>query len=101
MKTRDLALELDAAIAATTDEYRRRLVALGVAAGLLAPPLAMVGLARVRVSGDLYEPDDHSGTAFVTPVLIANPGSPEAADPETRPLRRRLGRPGGLAARSA
>ncbi len=81
MRTRDLARELDAAIGALGEPGRQRLVGLGIAPELLAPPLAMVGLARIRVDGDRYQPDPAGGVAYVTPVLVGNPVSPEAAEP--------------------
>jgi hypothetical protein len=87
MKASDLVRELDVAIAALGEPGRRRLTELGIPPELIEPPLAMIGLANIRVSANQYEPDPHGGAALVTPVLIGNPGSPEAVDPE-RTVRR-------------
>jgi hypothetical protein len=82
MKPRTLARELDRAIANVDDRARRRLHALGIPEELTQPPLAMVGIDRVRQTAQhRYEPADAGATAFVTPIFIGNPASPEALDP--------------------
>lgn len=83
LKTLELARELDAAIAAMTEADRQRLIALGLPQGLLAAPLPMVGVSNIRVDGDTYQPDEYGGTAFITPILVGDSHTPEAADPDS------------------
>lgn len=53
------------------------------AAGVGGPGAAIApAVARIRVSRGLYEPDPEGGAAFLLPVRLENPSSPEAADPE-------------------
>ena len=70
-------------------------------AGVGGPGLAIgIALAPISVSrSGLYQPDpDGGGQAFIIPVRVDSPITPEAADPVVR-LARRSRRPTGLLAR--
>jgi hypothetical protein len=56
------------------------LVALGVSPFLIHL-WQMVGKARIRVHGTLYEPDPTGGIAFLTPVLTHHIDTPESPEP--------------------
>jgi hypothetical protein len=81
MNTRDLEAEMRAARAALTPEHRLELIEHGVPADLIGRYL-LIGAARVRVSAGLYEPVEDGGAAYITPVLVDNPLTPEAEGPQ-------------------
>lgn len=84
MKTRDLCAEMRHASAAMTRPDVAELAQYGVAPTAIEI-FQMVGLSRIRwVAGtDLYEPDPSGVLAFITPVLVEHPISPESRRPGT------------------
>jgi hypothetical protein len=75
-----LTRELAVAIECLSVSDRKTLIAAGI--GTETIDAGMIGTARVRVAGDLYEPDpDAGGIAYVTPIRVDNPVTPEALDP--------------------
>jgi len=56
------------------------LTAAGVPGQAIA--MAMPAIARVRVERDFYTPDPEGGLAYLLPVRVADPISPEAIDPD-------------------
>jgi hypothetical protein len=75
----DLAAEYRAALKRTTWDHQAPLLDAGVG----GPGLAIgIGLAPISVSrSGLYQPGPDGGPAFILPVRVDNPTSPEAADP--------------------
>lgn len=80
MRTRDLRREMCEARAALTEADVRELQQHGVP---LAAVATSVGIARVSRILDAahYEPDPNGVLAFITPVLIEDPMSPESSSP--------------------
>jgi len=76
----DLRAEHRACSAALTEEDRGRLADLGIAADDIGR-FRMCGIARVAVQGGLYQLDEESGVAIITPVRVERPVSPEARRP--------------------
>src|SRR5215472_17755122 len=83
MKTRDLAREMRDASAAITRADIEDLAEFGV------PPVEieafeLVGLTRIaRIPDtDFYEPDPSGAWAYITPVLVEDPATPESGCPE-------------------
>jgi hypothetical protein len=75
----DLWDEFNAARAAMTADDRTALAALGIDAGDV---LFLIGTARARCIGDdLYEPVEAGPRAFITPILVHEPLSPETNCP--------------------
>lgn len=84
MRDRDLARELDSAIANVDDAVKLRLERLGVSSELLRLPLSMVGVIRARPAGPrLFEPSSAGVAMFITPVFIGDPWSAQTSDPVT------------------
>lgn len=71
MTTVDLDKEMVRAISALEDRHVDELIAAGI--DRLDIDLGLVGLARGRVEGQLFAPDDHGGVAFVSPVRTHYP----------------------------
>ena len=75
----ELVAEYRAALAATSladlDPLRR--AGVGGAGLSLCPAHARISVSR----GGLYQPDADGGEAFIVPVRVDNPVTPEAADP--------------------
>lgn len=70
--------EFNAARAAMTPPDRALLQGRGIRAGDI---LFLTGVARVRLDGGLYEPAEDGGLAYLTPVLIEHPETPESPSP--------------------
>ena len=80
MKTADLEAEMHRALANLGPDLFAELVGAGV------PPLAivdlMVGVELIDYTGDgLYFPDPAGKRAFITPVRVQFPNSPQSTDP--------------------
>jgi hypothetical protein len=80
VKTRDLVREMCHAYAALRVADAEELIRAGVPAHCL-DLYRMVGVARVRVEGALYQPDPLGGGAFISPVLAHHVAGPETPDP--------------------
>lgn len=80
MGTGILLDEMRAARAALTAEHRVELLEHGVPADLIGR-YSLIGAARIRINAGLYDPVPDGRPAFITPALIDNPLTPEAADP--------------------
>jgi hypothetical protein len=78
----DLAAEYEAALCATSDADLAQLREAGVGESALALVKPAVAPIVVRRSDLSFEPDPDGGTAFILPVRVEQPLSPEAADPE-------------------
>jgi hypothetical protein len=74
----DLDAEMTAAFGRLDAAHARRLDALGVPRALIMG--GMVGLGQVRIAGDFYEPDEHGGGVYVTPIRVHGE-TPESPDP--------------------
>lgn len=79
MSNAGLAAEHRAALLATRREHLRPLLAAGVSPEAIAA--ATPAIARITVAGDIYQPDRAGGIAFLVPVRLDHPVTPEAADP--------------------
>jgi hypothetical protein len=78
----ELGAEMRAAVEALTPAHRSRLLAAGVDARDL--DLGMVGAAIIRPEGGFYSPNPDGGTpAFITPIRIDDPCSPETRAPDS------------------
>jgi hypothetical protein len=84
VKTIELAYEMREAYGAMTSADIRELVEHGVNS-LDIVTAQLVGIARICRIPDtaLYEPDQTGSLAFVTPVLVEDPMTPESRCPET------------------
>ena len=76
MRTADLWAEFNAARAAMSGDNRAELIGAGVAPEMI-DRYPLIGVSRMQVSGGLYQPEAGGRPAYVTPVLIADPVSPE------------------------
>jgi hypothetical protein len=87
MKVADLAAEMRQAIAAIEPRDVEQLARFGIS-NTLIEHFQMVGIARVREdrSGTLYEPDPSGGWAYITPVRVQSPHTPESTQPDVFPL---------------
>jgi hypothetical protein len=74
-----LAEEHRRAVAGTRPDYLRPLLAAGVKRQTIAA--VAPAAARITVSGTTYQLDPPGGIAFLIPVRVCSPVSPEAADP--------------------
>jgi hypothetical protein len=81
MKTRDLAAEMSEALAAMTVVDVRELEGYGVSRRTQYQMVGLVRIARITDT-DLYEPDPTGVWAFVTPVRVEHPATPESQLPE-------------------
>jgi hypothetical protein len=83
MRTRDLAEEMWAAHAALTEPDRRELEQYGVPTSAI-DRFKLVGIARINriPDTDCYEPDPAGVWAYLTPVLVDDPISPESRWPD-------------------
>lgn len=79
MTSADLAAEYRAALLATRREDLRTLLAAGI--GLQTIAALVPGVARITVAGSTYQPDPTGGAAFLLPVRVDHPLTPEAPDP--------------------
>src|SRR4051812_3714363 len=78
MRTDDLWAEFNAARAALEPPDRAMLEGYSIAPGDI---VLLIGIIRARVCGDLYEPAEDGGEAFVTPILAQDAVGPEAINP--------------------
>jgi hypothetical protein len=85
MKTTALAAEMRTAFAALRPSDIRELAQCGVPQ-ILVDHFQMVGVARIRVQGELYEPDPSGALAVITPVLAQFPDTPESCRPDVYAL---------------
>lgn len=76
----DLWAEFSAAQRDLTPPDRVMLEDHGIAPGHI---LFLIGISQIRVDRGLYEPDSNGGEAFVSPVLVEDPFTPETVSPET------------------
>lgn len=82
MDTNDLLAELRAAWAAMNRDHRTELIAAGILVEIIEL-YPLIGTASVRLQGRLYEPAPDGRPAYITPVLVADPASPETPAPGT------------------
>lgn len=80
MTTADLLAEMRAARAALTRDDRAELIEAGIPPDILNR-YPLIGIIRMRITSGLWEPEQDGRPAFVTPVLIADPVSPETPHP--------------------
>lgn len=78
MTAGDLWAEFNAARAEIAPPDRVLLERHGVAAPNI---IFLIGLTHIRVAGGLYEPDENGGEAFLSPVLVDDPYTPESTCP--------------------
>ncbi len=76
----DLLAELRSARAAMSRKNRAELMGAGIAPELI-DRYPLIGTAEMRIKGGLYEPAPDGAPAYVTPVLVGDPVSPEIPDP--------------------
>ncbi|HVB15687.1 MAG TPA: hypothetical protein VNF04_04080 [Stellaceae bacterium] len=76
----DLAEEYLTALGATRPDDLAPLLGAGVPSAAIE--LAQPAFARITIDGDLYQPDPDGGAAFVLPVRVDYPETPETEDPD-------------------
>jgi hypothetical protein len=81
MKTDHLIAEMREARASLTPEHRLELIEYGVPVDLIGR-YSLIGAARIRVSAGLYDPVEDGVHAYITPVFVDNPLTPEAEGPQ-------------------
>jgi hypothetical protein len=80
VKTRDLAREMRYAYAAMRVAEAEELIRAGIPAHII-DLYQMIGVTRIRLAGELYEPEPEGGRAFISPILAHLPDTPESSDP--------------------
>jgi hypothetical protein len=81
VKTRHLATEMREAFRAMRPADIQELARSGIPP-ILIDHFQMVGIARIRISGQCYEPDQNGRLAFISPILVQDPNTPEASRPD-------------------
>lgn len=80
MNTIDLLAEMRAARKALSAEHRAELLSAGIPLDIVRL-YPLIGAELVLVKAGMYRPDPDGLPAFITPVLVDNAASPEAAHP--------------------
>ena len=80
MNAADLLAELRAARAALTREDCAELINAGISPEII-DRYPLIGIAGMRIKDGLFEPAPDGMPAYVTPVLVGDPVSPETPDP--------------------
>jgi hypothetical protein len=80
MKAADLGAEMLAAYRAVGERERNHLAALGIDPEDIE---MLIGVANVRIEGALFSPELDGRPAFVTPVRVQFPETPESTEPDS------------------
>jgi hypothetical protein len=80
MDAADLLAEMRAARAVLSREDHAELIGSGIPPEIISG-YPLVGIAGMRIKNGLYEPAPDGRPAYVTPVLVGDPVSPETPDP--------------------